>query len=373
MDAMLPASAPKQSRTGTKIVIGCAVALGLVMLVGLALIVAGGYWLVRPGLQVPTAVVVSPQSTGRLRLENAGADPGVRELMGEFFQAARDASNEANGHVLPEWVERMQSMQAAQSGQQMEMWLPSEATLSLEPQGEEVGWVAAANFKQFVRPIAIVLGRTFKKERGVRVVVHRGREVLVFPGGTALCFADGTLLVGRPEHTLTAALDRVSPVASAAIGPSDATADLPGSWDLHGVLDRSDEARAFALVLAQRMAASSADDDQGGPAQQAAVAELESARFGLDVQTGDEVRAEAELVYATPEAAGVAERAWLDLITSARERAAAEELALSVTPEMHERVVRLRARVTGVKNALPKYAAKSMGSGRRRSGPRNER
>lgn len=373
MDAMLPAPVPKQSRTGTKIVIGCAVALGLVVLVGLAVIVAGGYWLMRPGLQVPTAVVVGPQSTGRVRLENAGADPGVRELMGEFFQAARDAGNEANGHVLPEWVERMQSMQAAQSGQQMEMWLPREATLSLEPQGDEVGWVAAANFKQLVRPIAMVLGRTFKKERGVRVVVHGGREVFVFPGGTALCFADGTLLVGRPEHTLTAALDRASQTASPALRTSGAATDLFGAWDLHGVLDRSDEARAFALVLAERMAASSADDDPSGAGQQAAVAQLESARFGLDVKTGDEVSAEAELVYATPEAAGVAERAWLDLITTARERAAAEELALSVTPEIHERVVRLRASVSGIKNALPKYVAKSMRSGRRRSGPRNER
>src|SRR4029078_13008948 len=158
----VPQPATKKGRAGKRILVGCLIFLGVGVLLVLGLVLAGGYWFTKPGHQVPTLTVVSPQSVGQVHVFDLGADSGTRELLREFLQASQRANAEPSAQMLPEWLKRRQSLQAAQSSEQLELWLPSEVTLSVEPAAGDDAWIAAVNFKRFVRPIAALIELTLR-------------------------------------------------------------------------------------------------------------------------------------------------------------------------------------------------------------------
>ena len=326
----------------TRILIGCALAFGVALLIGFALAVYGVYWAVSPGRQVPTMGVVGPDSVGAVRLDRASTDPGMQDLVQEVMMAIHRAQLEAQRDTLPPFLEGLRRWQLAQPSGGFGMWLPAEATLSLEPRGDddEPGYVIAVNFRHFVRPVRTMIERSLAGEPGTRVVVHRDSRILVQRGGSAVGFAGGTLLFADRAARLTAMLDRMA-VAGGSPPPPPALRDLSGRWDLIGALDRPEEARTFAAIAA-------VEDVPLG---------LTRVRFGLDVETADAARGVADFEFESADAARSAEPVLTASLVERGERAQREwDLDLSHRHRLEGRRVHLEVNLSGLRGAIGRWA-----------------
>jgi hypothetical protein len=331
----------------TRILIGCALAFGAVLLVGFALAIYGVYWAVSPGRQVPTMAVVGPDSVGVVRLDRASTDAGMQDLLQEVMTAIQRAQLAAEQGKVPPFIEGLKRWQLAQPSGGYGMWLPAEATLSLEPRGEddEPRWVVAVNFRHFVRPVRTMIEQSVGSDPKTRVIVHRENRILAPRSGPAVCFTGGTLLVADRAERLTALLDRVDAAGEASPPPPPALRDLTGRWDVVGALDRPEEARSFAAPLL------------GEDVPDA----LTRIRFGLDVETADAVRGRADFELDSEDAALRAQPAFAAALAE-WERRAREEAGLDLSFEQSLEGGRLRvdAAVAGLRAGIARWAARAM-------------
>jgi hypothetical protein len=337
------------------VVAGCAIAFGVLLLIGVAFGVYGLYWFFSPGRQMPTSLVVGPASVGVVRLERGDTDPGIQALAEEAMAAMQRAQVAAGEGTVPPWVQRLREWQLAQSRNNLGMWVPREVTLSLEPGAEEgeARAVAAINFHGLVRPVGALVGRLLKKERGTRVVPHGDHEVLVVSDRAALCFAEGTLLFGSDAGSLVAVLDRWGRGAAAAPPLPAAVRDLAGRFDVYGALERPEEARAF-LGLFTSSLRQPLDPERGRPW----IDGLERVRFALDVRSSDEVQALAELVYESPESARKARDGLVEMMSDLRQRAVDNGLTLKGGPARTEgALVKVDLELLGIRAGLRRWSA----------------
>jgi hypothetical protein len=216
----------------------------------------------------------------------------------------------------------MRRWQLAQSGSNLGMWIPREATLSIEEgPGQDQGRVAAAvNLRGLVRPMGLMIERMMKGDSKTRVVVHGDHEVVVSPGGSALSFAEGTVLFGSSAQEVTTVLDRWARGSAAAPRLPASIEDLSGRFDVYGSLHRAEEARSFLALVVVATGQEKLDDS--------AISRLASARFGIDARTADEAEVLVELAYETPEAAQDAERTLAGLFSGMQARARAKGAAI---------------------------------------------
>jgi len=330
----------------TRILVGCALAFGVVLLIGFGLAIYGVYWAVNPGRQVPTMAVVGPDSVGVVRLDRAATDPGIQDLVQEAMMAIQRAQLDAERDTLPPFLEGMRRWQLAQPAVGLGMWLPGEATLSFERRGEDerTGYVAAVNFRQFVRPVRALLERTFGSDPKTRVLVHRETRILVQPGGSGLGFSGGTLLFAERARRLTAVLDRLAEGGDAPPAPL-ALPELSGRWDLYGTLDRPREARSFAAPLL-------GEDVPSG---------LSRARFGLDVQTADEAHGLADFEFESADLARSARPLFATALVDWRQRAKEEAgLDVSFDESLDGQRLRTEVRLSGLRAAIARWARTAM-------------
>lgn len=342
-----------------KIVAGCAIAFGFVLLAGLACGVYGLYWLFSPGRQLPTSLVAGPTSVGIVRLERGDTDPGMQDLAEAAMDALQRAQVEAGEGTVPPFLQRMREWQLAQSRNNLGLWVPREATLSLEPGAApgETRPVAAINFRGLVRPVGLFVQRVLKSERGTRVVTHGDQEVLAVSDRAALCFAEGTLLFGSDPASLVAVLDRwdgwgrgtpSEPPLSAAVR------DLAGRYDVYGAFQRPEEAEAFLEFFAS--AAGLPPGSEGGRPWTPGLVRL---RFAADVRSGDEIQALAELLYESPESARAARDGLVELVSGLQHEAAANGLTLKGGPGPAEGAqIKVDLDLLGLRAGLRSWSAK---------------
>jgi len=363
----LPGLPAAETRSGSRwkpLLLGCAALLGLGLLVGAGLAVYGMFWVMTPGAQAPTSVVVGPSSAGVVRLNRAAGDAGVQALFRRFMLELQHATRHAGGRKLPAWLEALQSWQAKQQSQNMALWLPSEGTLSLErgPADEPARPVVALNFRRFIRPMAFMFEQLAKRDPKVRVQRHAGHEVISFPHGGGLCFADSTLLFAERVEALFPVLDRLGQPPSAAPLLGDLQR-LSDRWDLAGSLPNRDAAATLlaALLHAARPApaADQGDDEQEPLADDGrdALLAAESLRFGLDVRSADELQGMLDATYTDADAAQAAQAALAAALLELQRKAVAADLRLTVTPRSEGRELRLEAQLSGVEAAISRWLA----------------
>jgi hypothetical protein len=344
------------------IVAGCAIVFGVFLLVGLACGLYGVYWFFSPGRQMPTSLAVGPASVGVVRLERGDTDAGIQALAEEAMDAVQRAQIASGEGTVPPFLQRIREWQLSQRGGSLGMWVPREATLSLEPaaEGGEVRAVAAINFHGMVRPIGTFVQHLLKSEKTTRVVRHGDQEVLVASDQAALCLADGTLLFGSKPEALLAVLDRWRPAAPEGPSLPLAVRDLAGRFDVYGSLQRPEEARAFLDFFSPARHASSDEDRPWIDA-------LERARFGLDVRSADEVEAMAELVYESPAAAAKAREGLVALVSGFQQGAGSNGLTLKGGPGPAEGAqVKVELELSGLREGLRRWSAETFRSRRRR-------
>lgn len=379
---VLPGAVPARRSRLKPVLLGCAAVLGLGLLVGAGLLAYGLYWFVTPGTQTPTTVVVGPDAVGAIRLNRAASDPGVQALFRKVMLELQRAGRNSRGRKLPPWLETLQSWQASQQSQNLGLWMPSEGTLSFErgPDDERGLPVVALNFRRFIRPMAFVFERLARSDPKSRVERHAGYDVIFMPRGGGLCFASSTLMFAERAEALFPVLDRLTQPASAP--PSALIRELEGvsqRWDLAGSLPRRIEAYALMQIVLRAARPNAPEDpdetegeDETAPDDDPSVAllALESASFGVDVKSADELGAELRARYADVTAAQAAMAALEAPLLSLQRKAIAADLHLNLSRQAIDRELLVEVRLRGLETALTGWmadaAARGEGGGRAR-------
>ncbi len=315
-----PAVPPPQKRRGLgkteKIVLGCALGCGGLLLIGFLLAASGFYWFVAPGEQIATERIVSPDAIGAIDVRRSIEDPGLSAMMTNFFLEVQKASREQQ--EMPPSLRWMQNMQG-RPDQGLKMWMPKGLTLTVEPDAEnEPAWVAAVNLRSFPRLIRTMIGMFNEDEgSGDVVTIPYGKYSIERMGNQEpiyLTFDGGTMLLAENLEVLERVLDRLGgdeatvdyPAAAASLGLPE---DFGESWDITAVFANPDD--LYGVVLEDWLNPESLEK-----APKAVAPATESVRafaVGVDAVTGDEVQAELRLAF-DPEApeAVAAWRAYLE-------------------------------------------------------------
>lgn len=235
-------------RTGCdKLLIGCGLGCGLLVLTFGVFAVVVGMWATRPGTQHETTAVVSPDGVAVMKLRDVAEDTGTQEFLTHFLRTLNEAGREAQRQDLPEnlrWIVDMQGSNDSPAG--FNMFLPKDLTISIEPRDDdelaalgnpteedEFAFVAAVNFRSFVRPIRSLIQWAIEEEAQSEIRHHGDHKMLPMgPNGWAT-FVDGTFVLSNSYAALVASLDRLDRgnVEHAW------SAEVPqGDWDFFGVV-----------------------------------------------------------------------------------------------------------------------------------------
>ena len=320
-----------------KTAIGCAIGCGGLILLSLIGGGIGAWWMVRPGQQHATAAVVSPQATGAFTVTDLAADPGVIALLDRFIRETQRQQQ----RDMPPWMRQMQQMGAAGGSPStgLRMFLPRQATVSLEPSTEgrdEPAVVAALNPRGMTNLLHFVLARG-----NTLVGTHRGHDVLRLSDHAWGSLLGGTLLVSNEEEALHHGIDRVLDGDAAAAPPPPDLGQPAHEWDLTGTVDESD--RELATVLW--------GDEPAPPG-------VRRALLGIDVATSDTTNGRVIVDCESPEAASEAALALDRRAAERAERLAEKGLALRATSRVDGARAVLDWDVSGVNNALTAWMAK---------------
>jgi len=238
------------------------------------------------------------------------------------------------------WIRQMQQMGAAGSPSAgLRMFLPRQATVSLEPSTEgrdEPAVVAALNPRGMTNLLHFVLARG-----NTLVGQHRGHDVLRLSDHAWGSLLGGTLLVSNEEEALHHGIDRVLDGAASAAPPPPDLGQPAHQWDLTGTVDESD--RELATVLW--------GDEPAPPG-------VRRALLGIDVATSDTTNGRVIVDCQSPEAASEAALALDRRAAERAERLAEKGLALRATSRVDGSRAVLDWDVSGVNNALVAWMAK---------------
>lgn len=327
-----------------KLLIGCSVGCGAVFVVLLLAAGGGAFWAFVPGKQVKTEGIVGEESVAVVRMEDLTADPGAKALITHVMKEIDEINRRNQEQALPENMRWLASLRRQPSARDVQMFIPRDATLTLEPaeDRDDVDFVAALNFRLMVRPIKAAILFASRSEAGGENETYRGYEIAPMDNDSFLTFVGSTLLVSNSRESLERALDRIE---DGTAEPANLVSVAPdGTWDATGSLANDDGVVAGLLSKAPPPAGARDEDVRLG--------------FGFDVVSADEIDAKIDLHCSDPERALL----WLQSLTNYYEEiradAAEEGFELDYEAEAHGEVVETRLRLNGLEGAITEYFAR---------------
>jgi hypothetical protein len=347
---------PKESSPAwLKWLIGCGIGCGVLVILAVAVGLIGVWWLTSPGPQIETEAVIADDSAAIMHFAGDEALTGFVEMAGHIFNEMQDHQSRIRQSELPEslqWIEQMQRMQQSNAAAGVAVWIPHDVTLTFgdSSTGGDLSFVAAANFKQFVRPIRLMLNSSFPDSTS-----YAGNKILLLGDGRALCFYDGTVLWASDLSTMEQSLDRIETYEySPEQGPTAISGyqTLRGEWPLFGVLDNrnsllvrvADENPDWFTELAANQTE-----------RQSILRQIRRATFGFDIASQDACNWELK-VEANDEVTTAHLRSYLDTVLDKVERKLGQShLGLDRSVTTSGNSIAVTAEITGLKNAISEW------------------
>ncbi len=344
-----PAPRTKSLSGWNKILIGCGVGCGLLLLVA---IIAGGIasvWFFKPGEQIATERIIGEESIGVARAGELAEDPGTQELLGHVMRRLDEIDRATQEAMTPDSMQWINHFRNEPNAQDLNIMIPWDVTFTLErvQDKDEVAIIAALNFRTFVRPIAAMFSFAAKQEADSLHRVYNGFDVYELEKDEGLVsWVDSTLLFATSAEALERALDRVA--SNATVGgvsePPSSQVDLEGAWDLTGRL-RNDG----GLLV----------DWFNGMGDQ--TTELPSAsenlelQFGIDIATGSLVRSQILLEARDTAEAEAWQAVLVERLNRLDERALEEGMTPSITTRIEGTRVYADIEMSDVENAVANF------------------
>lgn len=338
---------PKKGLGGfEKVLIGCAVGCGILVVIGILAAAGGAYWFFSPGEQVATDAIAGDDSLAMVHMTELADDPGAQALLTKVLVRFDEISRRQQQENLPEsmrWISNLPRQ--SPSSRDLAMYIPKEVTLTLErsDHGGRPDFVVAANLRTMVRPIKAGLALIGRGEGDPNFhSQHRGHDVYHMEHNAFVGFVENTLLFSDAAPALERAIDRIvaGGEAPAPVRPLRVKLSTPqGDWDASGVLSNEDG------LLAQLLR----DLEPGMVPDKAEQLEFS---FGLDLVSADEATGQTVLACADTQQA----LAWLMELDRRSERlieeAARYGLELDIDSRVEGRQVVSELRLTGIEAAI---------------------
>jgi hypothetical protein len=313
------------------------------------------WWMTSPGPQIETEAAIADDSAAIIHFAGDEALTGFEDMTGHVLNEMQDHQSRLRQSELPEslqWIEQMQRMQQSSSADAVTVWIPHEATLTVgdSPTGDDLSFIGAANFKQFVRPIRLLLNSSFPDSTS-----YAGNKILLTDGGRTLCFYDGTFIIASDQATMEQTLDRIETYEQ---GPEQAPTAisgyeaLRGEWPLFGALDNR---TGLLIRIAEKNPDWFADLAASQSERQAILRQVRRATFGFDIDSQDACHWELMLESADEVTASHL-RSYLDTLGAKLEEKLGQshlELNRSLTTSGNSIVV--TAEISGLKNAISSW------------------
>lgn len=250
------ASAPR--RRGPKLLLGCAVASLVVVLLAVSSCVTFVWWVKRPGELLEPARLRGPETTAyvewTLRMEDPGTAAVVHRLLGTLqrFQQRATPFSGALGRVLSSYQQR-------RNQRQLEMLFPCVVAWSDSPgsgPAEELQLFTVSIEKLGNRLVLMdwMLGWTLGRDEKTEVVSYHGERIYhLKQSGSAFLLRSGQFILTSDLDAAKRAVDRLRPEAPAPVeetGLDRLAAALP-ERALRGAAtnERGEVRRLFAVLL----------------------------------------------------------------------------------------------------------------------------
>ena len=156
---------------GKKVLIGCGIGCGTIILLIILAIVFGSWWLFSTEDQVPTNGILTTGSSAAFRLEDISKNQEMMQLLTDLSIEAQRINRKRNNEQLPESFQKFNRYFEGQQdpGKFVEMFAPKEATASLssDAAGNTV-YVIAANFGKGTRIAKMMLNIAFNNDEQLK-------------------------------------------------------------------------------------------------------------------------------------------------------------------------------------------------------------
>ena len=217
----------------------------LAFFVAAALLTAFGlYWLFSAGEQVPSSIVIGPESTAYTHFAPASDDEGVPALANSvgvaIDRARRNRQLGANANKVMRYLERLEQGQGQPA---YDAFVPKDFAFSFEPSGGGTqSGVVAVNFDGFgglVKIMYKLLVASMNESGAGGSVIEHGQYEIVQTDEALFCLVGATIFLSEDLELLQRTLDRVAAGARMAPKPEMYTMSrlLARGHDLHAVLD----------------------------------------------------------------------------------------------------------------------------------------
>ncbi len=263
--AAAPAASPNEERRrrGRRVLYGCALVAGIVLVGFILVSIFGGIWAVGRGSQVPPQTIVAPDVAGAAIIAPLADDDGAVDLvvyaMTEYLRVTREMQREQMAEIHPGFASVMTSLNAQEvdadsirgalvEGLAVVLEVSQDRddeAHALEGAGEEteagdgsladapgLHFATAVNLPKYPRLIKLIFRLTRRQTEDNRYL-HDGHEILVLEGANggadfAVAWWNNTLLISSSTSLLEDSLDRVDARMLEANGDLEHGYHLPG-------------------------------------------------------------------------------------------------------------------------------------------------
>ena len=99
----------KRLSTGQKVLIGCGIGCGTIIILGIIIFSLAAWWVFSPGDQVATNRILHSDSMGVVRMENVTENQGAMEFLSHALQEAQRISQDRSSGQLPPFLEKLKN------------------------------------------------------------------------------------------------------------------------------------------------------------------------------------------------------------------------------------------------------------------------
>ncbi|UCF69356.1 MAG: hypothetical protein JSV80_08820, partial [Acidobacteriota bacterium] len=201
--------------TAVKVAIIIGVILAGLLVLAVAIVLFAGWWITSTGAQVATDGIIGPESGAIFHTGRPEDGVGFEQFAGRVIIEVQRISLEQQRQDLPPALEWLREMQLQQSTTGLEIYVPKELTLTVEPghSWDEIEVLLAANPRAFTKLFRFMFTRLFDDH--VEAGRVRGRDVYQFTDGPAVAFVGGTIVFGTDAEIVGRALERLEDGAQA--------------------------------------------------------------------------------------------------------------------------------------------------------------
>ncbi|MCP3982703.1 MAG: hypothetical protein GY716_25710 [bacterium] len=350
----------KGMQPGLKLLLGCGLGcagIALILFIIGALLV---YWVVTPGAQQPTTLLVGEQTRDVAYFDGSDPDGGLDAMIAgillEFDHAQREAM--ARNPDVPTWARKLQSLGNQRNTGSLKMYIPSEVTIVQEQFPDaEPEMVVAGNPRYFARFAGRIFGWIADENEDLELREYRGREYQIIDGESALAFLGGTVIWSEGERSMERAIERFT--GGRATPAQQQIRENPDGWLLSMQIQNEGD-RILELLDTWREVVTDEEALPDLEPHRELLSRASELQAGLRIVNDDAIEARLSIFTDDPVDARRIADVLTEVFSAWQTEAEAVEMRLQHTVDPGADEARVELRLSGVRGAVARVMTEGM-------------